>query len=159
MAEPKELATARRLTRGEIYGTWNSAPPEEWTTRVEAVIRKFCEVNGITLGNEQPTDKVTLPDRARPGVEVLHRITEALCTTDRYEDRTGAEALALYGLLSCIAEPEFRLPPQDDPVQRVAQYMRRFAGLTDDQAAKAATVALTLFAGQEERRTQETPRG
>lgn len=159
MTEAGQQPAARMLTREEIYSTWNGSPPGQWSDRVEAIIRRFCQVNGVALIDSVPTDKVHLPERARAGIEVLHRITEALCTTDRYEDRTGAEALALYGLLSCIAEPEFRLRPLEDPVQTVAQYMRRFAGLSDDQATLAATVALTLFSDKADVRIEAIPCG
>lgn len=41
---------ARMLTSEEILATWNvGEPPAAWSNRVAAVIRKFCQVNGIQV--------------------------------------------------------------------------------------------------------------
>lgn len=50
MTEAAQPAPARMLTRQEIYSTWNGSPPGEWSGRVEAIIRKFCQVNGGLSG-------------------------------------------------------------------------------------------------------------
>lgn len=62
------------------------------------------------------SDKVQMPDKAHAGIEVLHRVVEALLTTSRYVDEEGEATMALADLLACIADPPFKLR---DGVQEV----------------------------------------
>jgi len=59
--------------------------------------------------NVSACDKVQMPDKARAGIEVLHRVVESLLTTSRYVDEEGEATQALANLSDCIADPPFRL--------------------------------------------------
>jgi hypothetical protein len=54
-------------------------------------------------------EKVQMPDKARAGIEVLHRVVESLLTTSRYVDEEGEATMALADLSACIADPPFKL--------------------------------------------------
>jgi hypothetical protein len=56
-----------------------------------------------------PSEKVQMPDKARAGIEVLHRVVESLLTTSRYVDEEGEATQALADLSDCIADPPFTL--------------------------------------------------
>lgn len=55
------------------------------------------------------SDKVQMPDKARQGIEALHYAVDQLLTTGRYVDEEGEATSAIADLLSCIADPPFRL--------------------------------------------------
>ncbi|MEJ8837558.1 hypothetical protein [Ramlibacter sp. AN1133] len=52
---------------------------------------------------------IEVPRRAHAGLEALHRVTTALCTTGCYEDPRGDATLALFGLLAVLDAPPFQL--------------------------------------------------
>lgn len=55
------------------------------------------------------SERVQLPEKARAGIEVLHRVVESLLTTSRYVDEEGEATQALADLSDCIADPPFTL--------------------------------------------------
>jgi hypothetical protein len=64
---------------------------------------------GPVKAQQEPQGKVQLPDKARAGIEELHRVVESLLTTSRYVDEEGEATQALADLSDCIADPPFRL--------------------------------------------------
>lgn len=66
--------------------------------------------NGCARARGVPaSEKVQLPEKARAGIEVLHRVVESLLTTSRYVDEEGEATQALADLSDCIADPPFRI--------------------------------------------------
>jgi hypothetical protein len=102
--------------------------------------------------------RTQLPEKARAGIEVLHRVVERLLTTASFEDEEGDETFKLAELLECIADPPLKLnaassePSVEAPSAEVWGVVHRETGRIDMVSEDEAGATYCYTEGYEKRK-------